>query len=202
MEAITDLRPLSRGRRRINHRRAMAGALWIAAAAAPIVLAVACGEPRASSSAASPVAPPSTSAPTLTPVLASGAASGAGEAPTRAVGNVALLMSGLIDPAADVVWGSVGTIVTAAGSTDYRPRTDKEWETVRNAALHLTEGGNLLMLGERAKDHDTWWRMSRALVDAGAVALQAAETKNVQALFDAGEGITIACDTCHAVYWP
>jgi hypothetical protein len=128
-----------------------------------------------------------------------GGASGA--APVHAVASVKQLMAGLIDPAADAVWGSVGTIITAAGTEERRPRTDKEWEEVRNAALHLTEGGNLLMLGDRAKDHDAWWRMSRALVDAGAVALKAAEEKNVQALFDAGEGITIACDTCHGVYW-
>lgn len=110
-------------------------------------------------------------------------------------------MAGLIDPAADIVWGSVGTIITASHTEERRPRTDKEWEEVRNAALHLTEGANLLMLGDRAKDHDAWWRMSRALVDAGAVALEAAEKKDVQALLDAGDGITTACDTCHSVYW-
>ena len=57
------------------------------------------------------------------------------------------------------------------------------------------------MLGDRAKDRETWWRMSRALVDAGAVALAAAERKNAEALFDSGEAITTACDNCHAVYW-
>lgn len=121
--------------------------------------------------------------------------------PLRAVANVTQLMAGLIDPAADTVWESVGTIVSAAGTEERRPRTDEEWLAVRNAALHLTEGGNLLMLGDRAKDQEAWWRMSRALVDAGAVALEAAERKSVQGVFDAGEGITIACDNCHNVYW-
>jgi cytochrome c553 len=154
-------------------RRAFFTTLWLLALATPIVLAAARGEQR--KAATSP--------------------------PIRAEASIKQLMAGLIDPAADTVWESVGTIISAAGTEERRPKTDKEWEAVRNAALHLTEGGNLLMLGHRAKDHDAWWRMSRTLVDAGAVALKAAEDRNVQALFDAGEGIATACDTCHGVYW-
>lgn len=110
-------------------------------------------------------------------------------------------MAGLIDPAADVVWGAVGTIVTKQGTEERRPRTDQEWDAVRNAAVGLTEGGNLLMLGGRVKDRGAWLAMSRALTDAGATAVKAAEEKNVQALFDSGEAITAACDSCHAAYW-
>jgi hypothetical protein len=160
--------------------------LWLLAVSVPFALALGLGAPK----------PP----PPATRVSAA-AAVAKGGAPIRPVASVKQLMAGVIDPAADTVWESVGTIISAAGIEERRPRTDKEWEAVRNAALHLTEGGNLLMLGDRAKDHDAWWRMSRALVDAGAVALQAAEEKNVQALFDAGEGITAACDSCHGVYW-
>jgi len=110
-------------------------------------------------------------------------------------------MAGLIDPGADLVWESVAITITRSGTQERRPQTDAEWLAVRNAALQLTEGGNLLMLGDRARDHDAWWRMSRALVDAGAVALAAAERKDAEALFDAGDAITTACDNCHAVYW-
>jgi hypothetical protein len=168
--------------------------LWLLAVSVPFALALGLGTPKALPSAAA--APAAT-----VPAAAAATVAAAKGAPIRPVASIKQLMAGVIDPAADTVWESVGTIISAAGTEERRPRTDKEWEAVRNAALHLTEGGNLLMLGDRAKDHDAWWRMSRALVDAGAVALQAAEEKNVQALFDAGEGITAACDTCHGVYW-
>jgi hypothetical protein len=122
-------------------------------------------------------------------------------APLRPVAGIKQIMAGLIDPGADLVWESVATTITRSGTEERRPRSDEEWVAVRNAALQLTEGGNLLMLGDRAKDRDAWWRMSRALVDAGAVALAAAERKNAEALFDSGEAITTACDNCHSVYW-
>src|SRR5205823_14116182 len=54
-----------------------------------------------------------------------------------------------IDPAADFLWGSVGFIATKAGVEDKQPRTDKEWETVRNNVIILIEATNLLVIPGR-----------------------------------------------------
>ena len=65
----------------------------------------------------------------------------------------------------------------------------------------LAESGNLLMLGDRAKGEGPWMIMSRALVEAGTAALEAAEAKDADAVFAVGEQIYNACETCHVLYW-
>ena len=117
------------------------------------------------------------------------------------VGDVQQLMEMVIDPAADIVWESVGTIVTLDGTEEIFPRSDEEWSTVRNSAMVLAESGNLLMFGDRAKGEGPWMIMSQALVEAGMVALEAAEAKNPEAVFAVGEQIYNACETCHVLYW-
>ena len=117
------------------------------------------------------------------------------------VGDVQQLMEMVIDPAADIVWESVGTIVTLDGTEEIFPRSDEEWSTVRNSAMVLAESGNLLMVGDRAKGEVPWMIMSQALVEAGMVALEAAEAKDPEAVFAVGEQIYNACETCHVLYW-
>ena len=121
--------------------------------------------------------------------------------PFAPVGSVQQLMEMVIDPAADIVWESVGTIVTLDGSEEIFPRSDEEWSTVRNSAMVLAESGNLLMVGDRAKGEGPWMIMSQALVEAGMVALEAAEAKDPEAVFAVGEQIYNACETCHVLYW-
>lgn len=117
------------------------------------------------------------------------------------VGDVQQLMEMVIDPAADIVWESVGTIVTLDGTEEIFPRSDEEWSTVRNSAMVLAESGNLLMVGDRSKGEGPWMIMSQALVEAGMVALEAAESKDPEAVFAVGEQIYNACETCHVLYW-
>ena len=117
------------------------------------------------------------------------------------VGDVQQLMEMVIDPAADIVWESVGTIVTLDGTEEIFPRSDEEWSTVRNSAMVLAESGNLLMVGDRSKGEGSWMIMSQALVEAGMVALEAAEAKDPEAVFAVGEQIYNACETCHVLYW-
>ena len=121
--------------------------------------------------------------------------------PFTPVGDVQQLMEMVIDPAADIVWESVGTIVTLDGTEEIFPRSDEEWSTVRNSAMVLAESGNLLMVGDRSKGEGPWMIMSQALVEAGMVALEAAEAKDPEAVFAVGEQIYNACETCHVLYW-
>jgi hypothetical protein len=122
--------------------------------------------------------------------------------PFKPVADVKGLMQAVVDPSADVVWDSVAIITTKEGVEERRPRTDKEWAAVRSGAMTLTEAGNLLMIPPRAKDGGEWMKMAQELVDTAAVALRAAEAKNVDQLLKVGGDIDEACEHCHKKYWP
>ena len=109
-------------------------------------------------------------------------------------------MSSVIEPAAEVYWDAVGTVVDKNGTVEVEPKTDEEWAAVRNSAYVVAEGGNLLMMTGRAKDEVEWMRLSQALVDVGQRAIKAAESKNKAAVFDAGAEVYDACVACHAEY--
>ena len=72
--------------------------------------------------------------------------------PFKAIVDTGSLMESFIEPSADLIWLSVGTIVTAAGEEHIRPKTEEEWTKVKNAAVAVSEAGNLLMMEPRARD--------------------------------------------------
>jgi hypothetical protein len=120
--------------------------------------------------------------------------------PYHLVANVKELMNWIIEPHADVLWDSVGTIITEEGREELQPRTEEEWEAVRNSAAAIAESGNLLMMNGRAFDRDEWMQAARGMIDAATTAMQAAEAKDVPALFDAGGAVYEACTACHSKY--
>ena len=120
--------------------------------------------------------------------------------PFNTVTDLKQLMSWVIDPATDVVWASVGTIVTTEGRQEIAPRTDDEWTAVRNNAAIVAESGNLLMLPGHARNQDDWMVKARGLIDSASEAIKAAEVKDSEALFTAGGDIYQACTNCHAKY--
>lgn len=115
--------------------------------------------------------------------------------------SIKQLMEATIVPSSEVLFDAVGTIVSSDGVEEIAPKSDEEWATVRHNALTLAESGNLLMIGDRARDKGEWIRMSRALVDVGMAALKAAEAKNAEALFEAGGQVYEVCQQCHNRYW-
>jgi hypothetical protein len=112
------------------------------------------------------------------------------QAGVKAVATIRQLHDAMITPASDAIF-HVGLAA---------PGNDQEWIALQHAAVTLAESGNLLMLGTRAKDRGRWMRMSRALVDASALALEAADAKNLDHLMDASDRIVLACETCHEPY--
>jgi hypothetical protein len=134
--------------------------------------------------------------------IATGCSGGPQPPPFKPIADNQQLMEAVIEPAADVVWDSVGTIITSAGEENIRPKTDEEWEAVRNAAMTLTESGNLLMMVPRVKDGDEWMRLCQAMIDTGQAAVRAAEAKNPDQMFDAGAEIYAVCTNCHSKYEP
>lgn len=125
----------------------------------------------------------------------------ADQPPFREIVGTRLLMIGVIDPAVDVVWDAVKSIITAQGIEEIQPQTDEEWIAVRNAAIVVGEAGNLLMLERRAEDNDDWMLWALDLVDAGKAAMIAAESRDPEAVFDAGGQLYEACLGCHESYW-
>jgi hypothetical protein len=111
------------------------------------------------------------------------------------------LMAGMIDASADALWDAVGTIWDENGENHWEPETDEEWLAVTGAAMTLIESGNLLMLGNRARDTDQWMAYSQEMIDAGAVALEAAQARDPELIFDSGEVVYNACNNCHSIYW-
>lgn len=110
------------------------------------------------------------------------------------------LMEWVLEPAADVVWDSAGTIITAEGHQELAPSTDEGWENVVRAGANLREAGNLLMLPGRAAGND-WIEYSRALSGTGRLVMGAAQAQDPDALFDAGGRVYQVCRACHDQYW-
>jgi hypothetical protein len=133
-------------------------------------------------------------------VLWASACAGPAPPPLRQVADVKQLMQFVIEPAADLYWDGVGTIIDPSGVTEFKPETEGEWDALVNSAYVLAESGNLLMMGARPKDGGEWMQMSRAMVDVGEKAIRAAASHNPQAVFDVGAEVYETCTACHARY--
>ncbi|MEH6568855.1 MAG: hypothetical protein V7709_07270 [Halioglobus sp.] len=119
--------------------------------------------------------------------------------PFKAFTDVIQTMEWILEPAAEVIWGSAGTIITAQGSQELAPTSDEGWQEVVQAAALVAETGNLLMIPGRNAGPD-WQGYAQDLVDAGATALSAAQARDSDALFDAGGQIYQVCLACHTQY--
>lgn len=110
------------------------------------------------------------------------------------------VMEWVVDPAADVIWDSVKSVITEKGTQEIAPHTDAEWDKVRDAAATLIEAGNALMIEGRARDKQEWMAAARRLSSAAGLALKAAQAKDTEALFNEGGNIYKTCAACHAKY--
>lgn len=108
----------------------------------------------------------------------------------KPVGSVMDIMNAMTIPASTAIF-DVGR---------EEPATEEAWKALEHQALILAESGNLLMLGERARDKGEWVQRSRDLIDAGIIALEAARKKDAEAVLAAGDTIIEACENCHASY--
>ena len=120
--------------------------------------------------------------------------------PFAAVADSRQLMLSVIEPAAEVYWDAVGVIMDEAGTHEFRPPSPEEWTAVENAAFVLAESGNLLLLEERAQGQGHWVAMSRAMIDVGRRAVEAAQARDADAVFEVGGDVYQVCTGCHAVY--
>ena len=135
------------------------------------------------------------------PVLSWGCVPAESDTPDyRVVADVQELMLRVLEPAAEAYWDAVGWVIRGDGEQEIVPANAEEWEEVRNAAFMIAESGNLLMMGGRALDQDSWIGMSQALVEVGRTAIDAAAVRNKDAVFNAGAEVYYVCTACHAKY--
>ena len=109
------------------------------------------------------------------------------------VGTVSQLMVNIIYPTSDAIFYIERT----------PPKTDVEWNAIRNQALMLAESGNLLMMPSRARDKGDWVKDSKMLVDVGAAAYKAALAKDmVDGIVALNKLLNDSCVVCHQQYRP
>ena len=109
------------------------------------------------------------------------------------------LMNWVLDPSADVIWGSAGSVLTEEGEEDLAPTDEEGWAKVRNAAAIVVESGNLLMIPGRSRGDD-WNEFARGMMTMGERAMAAADLQDADALFEVGGQLYNVCVACHQQY--
>ena len=69
-------------------------------------------------------------------------------------------MAGMVDPAANFIWRSVSTTVTAQGIEEKAPQNESEWTELRNAANLLSRGGRLLKQDPQREGDEDWLKLA------------------------------------------
>ena len=112
--------------------------------------------------------------------------------PTRNVGSMSDLMVKIIYPTSDALFYVESRT----------PKDEAEWNTFEGQMLTLAESANLLMMPGRARDQKQWVEDAKLMLDAGAAAVKAAKTKNVEAISALSDQLLESCTTCHKHYRP
>ena len=130
-------------------------------------------------------------------------------------GNLAQVMRGILYPASNVIFAAQSTDpATVKQAADPSTATDPlassygGWEAVSNAGIALSESANLLTIqgrmcqnGKPAPIQNADWRMWVAdLRAAGMTAYKAGQAKNMDAVLDAADVMSTACQNCHDKY--
>ena len=115
--------------------------------------------------------------------------------------SVQAIMAGLVDPAADGIWNSAGSIVTPTSEETWAPSTDEDWRRLEGHARALARGAEALADPVRVDGRENWAAPARALRLASATALAAAQRRDTSAIYAASEQLLDACQQCHTHYW-
>ena len=137
-------------------------------------------------------------------------------------------MRDMLDPAADNIFDAVKSVSTLSGTVEKAPKTEEDWEKIRIGAVTLAEGIYLLKIPRpftppgdennsrgpdatelspaqiKAKleaDPVLWNAKIEALRNVSLEVLDIVRKKNTAELWDAGDNLDQACETCHLEYW-
>jgi cytochrome c556 len=130
----------------------------------------------------------------------------------------------VIDPNIDPIWESIQTISTADGIEEKHPKTDEDWQRLKNHAIVVREAANLILIEGRkvatsntstvaaelgpeaieqaiAANRPAFIKNAHELHAAVTKAISAIDAKDVTALEEAGGLIDQACEQCHMQFW-
>jgi hypothetical protein len=113
--------------------------------------------------------------------------------PTMSIND---LMVAVITPATDVLWGIED------------PQTDEEWQVFIDAAEVVIDAGKTIKVGGTGPSDNAWaqspqWQeFADQLISAGEDAKLAAQDKNLEAMFAAGDVLYPPCEECHIAFHP
>jgi hypothetical protein len=110
--------------------------------------------------------------------------------PFQPVATMKQLMVEVIYPASNEIL----LVVNRGG-----PNSEREWADARRAAMTLAESGNLLIMRNRAT---SWVSDAKTLIDVGAAAYQAAQSKDAKALAALADPLDASCTACHKHFRP
>ncbi len=146
----------------------------------------------------------------------------------KPVVSVKELMRDMIDPASDFVFDAVGTVLTRGKRIDKIPKTDADWDRIRIGAVTMAEGAYLQKIprpfapagdennsagpapaelspsqitAKLLADPVLWNAKIEALRNVGLEVMEIVKRKDVNELWDAGENLDQACESCHLEYW-
>ncbi len=163
-----------------------------------------CGQPPSG-------APAVAEAPSFTPVL-----------------SVKELMEHIVDPTADWIFDAAVIDVSEKGTVETLPLTGEDWTRVERGAMILAESANLLKMprtmvppGDESlkkepggpeltpaeieakikKDPALWAKHADGLRQVAVESLAVIKSRDAQALFNVGDRIDKACESCHLEYW-
>jgi hypothetical protein len=110
--------------------------------------------------------------------------------PYQPVATMKQLMVEIIHPASNEIL----LVINRGG-----PDAEREWAAVRRSAMTLAESGNLLIIRNRAP---AWVNEAKKLIDVGAAAYQAAQSKDSKALAVLADPLDVSCTACHKQFRP
>lgn len=121
--------------------------------------------------------------------------------PYKTLHDTLWLMENVVQPTADVFWGSAGYVIDKDGEHSLLPTTDEAWANVVSHSATLAELGNLLMTPPFSEGRgDDWFQFAGSLADIGMRAQAAAEARSEEEIFEVGAIMDRVCEGCHINY--
>ena len=148
-----------------------------------VLILLGCSTPAEQPPAAEVSAPPAPPAPAVPPQV-----------------SVNAEMVALVDHASHELWN-----VEKQGGA---PKNDAAWKEIEHHSIQIAAAGSLIALGGTGQADPGWaqspdWQMhAQKLTDAGLAAIDAARSKNFEALVAANGMLVESCESCHKQFKP
>lgn len=122
-------------------------------------------------------------------------------------GTMQQMMANQVQPTADIYWGAVGAASELVDGQpvfrEWQPDTDAEWQAVAASAAKLRTLAETMGSPAYAEGRGAGWTdFTTGLAEAATRAEQAAQSKNADAVFEAGGTLYAVCSACHQAFPP